>query len=93
VNGDGFARERGFIHLQTLHLDQTQIGGHTVARLEQHHVAGHESLGVDALLATLTAHGDFSDHHAGECLDGFLGLGLLEKTKTGVHEHDAEDDL
>ena len=92
VDGEGFAGECGFIDLQTFHLHQPQIGGHAVARLEQHHIAGHESLGVDSLRAAIAAHGGLGRDHAGERLDGFPGLGLLEKTENGIEDHDAEDD-
>ena len=66
VDRDGLARQRGFIYLQTLHLDQPQIGGHAVAGLEQHHVAGNELLRVDALFAAIAAHAGLGRDHAGQ---------------------------
>ena len=86
------ASEGGFIHVQIADLEKPEIGGHAVAGLEQHHVARHELLGVDAKFASVAAHGRFGGDHLGERLNGFFGLGLLEKTDDGVDEHDAEDD-
>ena len=36
------AGERGFVDLQVAQRSKAQVGGHLVARLERHHVAGHQ---------------------------------------------------
>jgi len=73
-------------------MEEPQVGGHAVAGLEQHHVPGHELPGVNAEFVTIATHGGFSSDHSRERLDGFFGLGLLEKTDDGVKDHDAEND-
>jgi hypothetical protein len=80
----GFAGERGFVHLQVARVEQPQVRGHAVARLEQDHVARHQFHGADALLASVAPHRRLGDHHAGQRFDGFLRLRLLEKSDDGV---------
>ena len=49
VAGHRLAREGGLVDPQLRHFVQAQVGGHQVARFQQHHVAGHQMLGLDAL--------------------------------------------
>ena len=72
--------------------EQPQVGGHTVAGLQQHDVAGDERLGGHALLFPIAAHRRLRGDHACERFDGGLRFRFLEKADDGVHEHDAEDD-
>ena len=85
------AGERGFVHMQIPHLEEPQVGGHAVTGLEQHDIARHQILGGNPQLASVAPHGRLRGHHPAERLDGFLRLGLLEKSDHRVDQHHAEN--
>jgi hypothetical protein len=78
--------------VEAANLGQAQIGGDTVARLQQDDVARHEFSGGHPLLVSVPSHGGLGAHHLGEGLDGAFGLGLLDEPDDRVAEDDAEDD-
>ena len=43
-HGERFAGERGFVHLEVADVEQPKVGGHAVAGLQQHDIAGNERL-------------------------------------------------
>ena len=85
------AGERGFVHMQIPHLEEPQVGGHAVTGLEQHDIARHQILGGNPRFTSVAPHGRLRGDHPAERLDGFLRLGLLEKTHHRVDHHHAEN--
>jgi hypothetical protein len=86
-----FTREGGLVRLQSAHRDQSSVGGHVVARPQEHHVAGHQLRPGQELLDTVAAyeshrHADFLERSE-DALDPRFG-GVAD---AGVDHDDRED--
>ena len=71
------AGQRGLGHLEGGGVEDAAVGRHDVARLERHHVAGHELLGGQLGDGTVPAHLRLDEHHLLQGGDGGRRLALL----------------
>jgi len=69
--------------VQIAHVEETHVCGNAVTGLKNDHIARHKLFGVETHFATVAADGRFGCDHLRECLDCFLGLGLLKVTNDG----------
>jgi hypothetical protein len=70
---------------------EAQVGGHLVACLQQHDVAGHQLLGGHSAPLPVAQHQRPGREHVADGVQGLLGLALLDEADDGVDEHHAED--
>jgi hypothetical protein len=89
---DGLAGEGGLVDLEVADLDQAEVGGDGVARLEVDEVADDEGLGADTAAAAVAEHVGLGDDHRVEGSDRLLGAVLLEEADHSVDEDDGADD-
>ncbi|NCL78379.1 hypothetical protein AIIKEEIJ_05879 [Rhodococcus sp. YH1] len=92
VDGLGLAGERGLGDLQPRGPDDPAVGGHGVAGLEQHDVAGHEFGARQVLFTAVAADAGGVDRHLSQRLQAVLGPALLHVVQDGVEGDDGEDD-
>lgn len=90
-DGDGFAREGRFVHLQLRNVDEPQVGRDLVARLQQHDVARHEHGGRHHLHQPAAQHGGVGRRQLAQRRHGLVGAPGLHKADNGVEHHDDED--
>ncbi len=83
--------EGGFGHHQCRRLDESGIGGHRVALLEQEDVPRHHVDRRDPLLLTVPEHTRRRCRHSLQCGHGLLGPGLLHIAQDGVEDDDRQD--
>jgi len=86
-----FAREGGLVDLQVHGLEQPSIGRDTVARLQQHDVAGHQLDRAQLLHVPLAPHAHDRRLHGAQRRQRLLGLVFLEEPQGRV-EHDNRED-
>ncbi len=80
--------QRGLLDLERGGDADPAVGGHPVAGLDQHDVAGHELLGVDLDRLAVAAYPGDGLHHLGQRLDALLGLRLLAQPDHRVEERE-----
>ena len=80
------AGQGGLLDLQRGGDEQAPVGGHAVARLHQHDVAGHELLGVDLDDRAVAAHAGDVLQHLLQRGEAGLGLGFLAQAQHGVED-------
>ncbi|MNC10057.1 hypothetical protein D3C75_576920 [compost metagenome] len=85
------AGQGGQADAQAVGLEQPAVGRHAVAFLHQHHVAGHQLLGVQAGGAAVAQHGDLLRQQAGQRRHRPFGAVGLPEGETAVDEDDADD--
>ena len=82
------AGQRRLLDLQALGLDQAQIGGHPVARLQEHDVARHQLLGRYGEALAAADHDRLGRQHVPDGVERLLGLALLDVADHGIdHDH------
>ena len=86
-----FASQHRFHHPQVFGLDEAHIGGHFVARFEQHHVTGHQFAGIDVLALTIAPHIGACGQHTAYRVQCAFGLAFLNVANDGVDEHHTHD--
>ena len=91
VDGDGLAGEHRFLDAEIAQLDQPQVGGHAIAGLEDHEIAGHDVLGRDRDAPPVPQHGSAWVDHAANRRECLLGAPLLDEPDHRVQHHDAQD--
>ena len=72
-------------------LEQAQVGGHHVPRLELHDVAGHELRRWNHDAASASDDAGFGSRHSVERLDRALSAELLRRADDGVERNDDDD--
>ena len=79
---------------QAARAQQAQVGRHAVARLEQHHVAGHELARQPTVMRARrrAARAARGRDQLADRVERLLGLALLEEADDRVDQHDGEDD-
>ena len=92
VHREGFARERGFVALERVGLEQARIGGDPVAGIEQHDVAADEVARADRRVTPIAYDGHRRREHLFERVERALGLVLLQIAEQRAEQHDGEDD-
>ena len=92
VDRHRFPGERGLVDAQFAFPEQSDIGGHLVAGLDQDEVARYQLIGADGAFAALADHLGLGVHHGAQALQGGFGLGLLYESDDGIDHHDGEDD-
>jgi hypothetical protein len=85
------AGQHGFLDPQVLAVDQPQIGGHLVARLQQHPVAGHQCLGRDFPALAVAQHHGTQRQHLADGGQRRFGLAFLHEADDGVDEDHAQN--
>ena len=76
---------------QTPRLDHPQVGGHLVASLQQHDVAGHKVGPVHRYPSPIAQHGGLWCQHAPDRRHRGFGLALLDEADDGVRQHHGKD--
>lgn len=91
-NGSGLARQQGLIGLQVDGLDEPDVGGDGVARVQVHDVARYDlgRLYLDRLAAAEYVAGRGAEVLEG--VDGSLGLEALGEADEDVEDDDAAED-
>ncbi len=85
------AGERALDHAKSGGLDKPPVGRDAVARLEQHHVAGHEVLGAHVGLNTVADNGGGGSGELLERFERLLGPVLLDEAEHPVEKQDRKD--
>ncbi len=83
--------ERRLIHAQLAHLEQAQVGGHLVARGQQHDVAGHQFARIDALALPTAQHRGLGGERARQRFERTQRLAFLDEADHGVEEDHAKN--
>ena len=91
-DGDALAGQRGLLDFHGGALQQPPVGGHGVAGLQQHHVAGHQLAVFNNGLVAAAQHLALGGGHGLQGFDGGLGLALLHHAQHRVQQHHDEDD-
>ena len=91
VDRFGLAGERRLLDPQPGRLDQPKIGGHDVAGLEQHHVAGHQLDRGDLDHPAIAVRPDRRHGEPAQRGDGPLGPVLLDEPEQREQHHDRAD--
>ena len=86
------AGERGLLDLEGGGHQQPPVGGHPVARFEEHDVARHQLGGVDLDGHPVAAHAGDVLQHLLEGGEARLRLGLLAQAQHGVEDREADQD-
>ena len=89
---DRFSREDRLVDEQPARADQTEVGGHSIARLQHDDITGNENTHRDARPGAIANHGRARRNHAADRIERALGLALLNKADKGIDEHDRKDD-
>ena len=92
VDGHGFAGQNRLFDLEAARLDEPQIGGDTVARLDQHQIARHQVDGVNALSSPVTEHGGPWCEHPPDRLHRLFGAAFLNEADHRIDDHHRQDD-
>ena len=87
VAGQGFAGQHRLIGPQALGVQDAQIGGHLVARGQQHHIARHQGLGIHHRPHAAAQHRGLQRQHAPDGIERGLGLAFLQKANQRIDEH------
>ncbi len=90
--GHALAGERRLVDVQRARLDDPPVGGHVVARGEQHDVAGHDLLRRDLRLDAVAAHARRQLHQRLERVHRALCLALLAQAGHGVEHREGDED-
>ena len=85
------AGQRALHHAQRGGLDEPAVGRDSVARLEQHDVAGDELFGADSVSIAVAHDGRSRCRELLERLEGLLGAVLLHEAEHAVEQQDRED--
>ena len=91
-SGDRLAGKGGLLDLQGGSLQQPSVGGHSVAGLQQHHVAGYQLFTGQHREHPVPQHLAGGGGHLLQGLDGLFRLALLIHAQDGVQQHHGEDD-
>ena len=87
----GLAGQDRLLRGQPPRLDHPQVGGHLVARLQQHDVAGHQVGPVHRHAPPVAQHGGARGEHAPDRRHRRLGLALLEEADHRIGQHHGQD--
>ncbi|MPN19788.1 hypothetical protein SDC9_167160 [bioreactor metagenome] len=71
-------------------MQNAQVGGHLVARCQQHHIARHQLLRIQQHAPAAAQHRGLGRQHLADGLQRGFGLALLQKTDDGVDHHGAQ---
>ena len=86
------ARQGGLFHLQAGAFQHAGVGGHGVARLQHHHIAGHQLLAFQRQLFAAAQHLAGGGRHLLQGLYGLFGLAFLIHAQHGVDAHHRQND-
>ena len=85
------ARQRGFVRVQPRVLNDPAIGGDAISCIEQHHIAGHQSLGGNLALSTIAEHTRDGHRALAQSRQGTRRLPLRDEADDRVeHDHDQD---
>ena len=87
-----FTRERSLVDLDAVDHEQPPVRRHTIAGLQQHHVAGHEFGRGDLLDACRAPDTRHRREHLLQGCQRRLGPVLLPEAQQGIEQHHDEDD-
>ena len=91
-NGYGFSGERRFVKLERGALDDPDVRGDRVARLQMDDVSGDKILALNVDEFAVTHHLGGGGGHLLQSFDGLLSFALLDHAENRVQHHDKEDD-
>ena len=90
-HGDGFPGQDRLLRRKTPRLQQPQIGGHLVARLQQHDVPGDEFRAVHRYPQAVAQNVGPGREHLPDRGHRRFGLAFLEEADRRIGQHDRQD--
>jgi hypothetical protein len=91
LDGHRLTGQARLVDLQLATMEQPQVSGHFVARLQENDVAGDEDAGSHALRLPGSHDRRLAVERLGKGQNGLDGARFLEEADEGVREHDTED--
>jgi len=92
AHGHGFAGQSRFVHAQILDGDEAQVGGHLVARAQNHDISGDQFGSRHAARGARSDDHRLGDHGIGQRFERPGCLGLLDVADNGIDQDHADDD-
>ena len=91
VHRDRFAGQRRLVHLELCRLDQSQVGRHLVARLQQHDIAGHQRLRRNLPNRAAAQYRGLCSREALQRCQCLVGAPGLHQPDGGIEQHNDHD--